>query len=93
MADALVCLALELEMLTALGRGELTADDIEQARMYLSHREPLERVGAAQLLPAMVMNELLAREQEVLFRAEEEIRALPTEAIVEIMRRHLWTGW
>jgi zinc protease len=88
-ADVVDCLALELDMYRALARGELVEADVEFARSYLLNRDPLERASAAQLLPAMVKNELLGQPPGELFRSPERLQALSPGDAGAVMRRHL----
>jgi zinc protease len=88
-ADVVDCLALELDMYRALARGELAAADVEFARSYLLNRDPLERASAAQLLPAMVKNELLGQPPGELFRSPERLQALTVGDVGAAVRRHL----
>jgi zinc protease len=88
-ADAVACLALELDLYRELAKGELEAGAVDFARSYLLNRYPLEMATPTDLLLPAVRNELLGLEPDELFSMQDRLRALSADEVSAALRRHL----
>ena len=74
--NAIDCLALELELLAKLSKGDLDAKVLERARSYVLGRAPFEIANAADMLNPVLRSELIGEPVDTIFRTTERIEAV-----------------
>lgn len=88
-ADAVDCLALELELYRELAQGRLANDVVERTRSYLLNRYPFEVATAADMLFPVVRNELLGFAPEEIFATPKRLQAITVEDVGRAAQEHL----
>lgn len=88
-ADAVDCLALELDLYAGLARGEVPREALELARSYVLNRYPFEIATAADMLGSVVKSELLGLPADEIYELPSRIEALSFSEIPRVLERHV----
>jgi zinc protease len=88
-ADAVSCLALELELYEKLSEGTLAVDTVAFAREYLLNRYPFDVATAADLLLPVLNDELLGQPLDDVFTIPRRLAALDVGSVPGVLARHL----
>ena len=89
LADAINCLALELELYRDLAQGKLDVNVLTAARDYLLNRYPFDVATVFDVLGSAVGSELLGLPADDIFGLPGRLEALDLASIPTLMQRHL----
>ena len=89
LADALDCLALELDMFAALARGEADPESIVMARDYLLGRVPFNQATAFDVIGPAVLLDILGLPATALWDLPERLAAIDLADVPHVMGKHL----
>jgi zinc protease len=90
--NAIDCLALELELLEKLSRGDLDAKVLERARSYVLGRAPFEVANAADMLNPVLRSELIGEPVDTIFKTTERIEAIKDSDVITALKKHITPG-
>ena len=89
LADAVDCLALELDLFAQLAEGEMEPDSLIMARDYLMGRVPFNQATAFDVVGPAVLLDILGLPQAALWDLTERLGAIQLADVPRVMRKHL----
>jgi zinc protease len=89
LADAVDCLALELDMFASLAAGEIDRESLQMAKDYLLGRVPFNQATAFDVVGPAVMLDILGQPAQQLWDLPQRLGAVNLDDVGQVMAKHL----